>query len=89
MEQHAFTMGEVKIAKKGQITIPKHIRDEDKLEENDILMVTHLPGGEILLQKQVHRDPVDMILEALRASPHIDVGAVWEEVKAERRRERV
>lgn len=85
---HVFMTDTIKIAKKGQITIPKQIRDEDGLKENDVLIVTHLPGGEILLRKHLRRDSVDMMLEAVRQSPPIGAATAWEEVKAERRRER-
>ena len=85
---HLFMTDKVKIAKKGQITIPKRIREEDGLKESDILVVTHLPGGEIVLRKHIRQDPVDMMLEAIRTSPSINAAAAWEEVKAERRRER-
>lgn len=87
-QAHLFMTDTVKIAKKGQITIPKKIREEDGLKESDILIVTHLPGGEIVLRKHTQHDPVDMMLEAIHASPSINAASAWEEVKAERRRER-
>ncbi len=88
MSPHTVMIEKVKLAKKGQITIPKAIRDEDHLVENDILIVTHLPGGEILLRKQCLKFPEDLMLEAIAQTPLFDAHAAWKEVKEERRRER-
>ena len=85
---HALIIEKVRIAKKGQITIPKTIRDEDGLLENDILIVTHLPGGDLVLRKQHEKQPEDLMLEAIMKAPSFDADEDWEEVKAERRRER-
>lgn len=88
MEQHLFFTDTVKLGKKGQITIPKKIRDEDELREEDIFIVLHAPGGEIILQKQKTKAPEDLMLEAIHSAPKFDWRKAWEEVKAERRRER-
>lgn len=89
MQDHYFFTDTIKIGKKGQITIPKKIRDEDKLKEADIFTVIHCPGGEIILQKQKTKTPEDMMIEAIQRAPKFDWRAAWEEIKAERRRERV
>ncbi len=76
------------MAKRGQITIPKPIRDEDGLREDDFFIMTHLPGGDILLRKQKLKQPEDVMLEAIMKAPSFDADKAWQEIKAERRRER-
>jgi len=89
MEQaHAFYTDKVKLGKKGQVTIPKKIRDEDKLKENDVFIVVHIPGGDIILRKRQIKAPEDMMLEAIRRAPKFDAEAAWREVLEERKRER-
>ncbi len=86
--KHNLIIEKVRIAQKGQITIPKSIRDEDGLKEDDMLLVTHMPGGDIILRKQIPKRPEDLMLDAIRRSPPFDANKAWEEVKAERLRER-
>ncbi|MBI2142532.1 AbrB/MazE/SpoVT family DNA-binding domain-containing protein [Candidatus Woesearchaeota archaeon] len=64
MQQHTFIVDKAKLGKKGQLTIPKKIRDEDGLQENDEFIVMHMPGGDITLQKKRKRSPEDMMLQA-------------------------
>lgn len=86
---HQFMTTEVKLGKKGQITIPKVIRDEDNLQEDDVFTVTHMPGGDIILsQQKVEKDPIDRLLEFLETQPRINAREAWEEIKEERKRER-
>ncbi|MBI4145897.1 AbrB/MazE/SpoVT family DNA-binding domain-containing protein [Candidatus Woesearchaeota archaeon] len=88
MEQmHEFYTDKVKLGKKGQITIPKKIRDEDKLQEDDLFIVTHLPGGDIILKKKKVKTPEDKLWAILRTMPKFDWRKAWEEVREERRRE--
>jgi len=89
MEQvHAFLTDKVKMGKKGQITIPKKIRDEDGLREDDTFIVTHTPSGDIIMRKQKVKAPEDLILEAIKKMPPFDWRQAWEEVREERKRER-
>ena len=88
MEPHAFLSDRVTIRKRGQVTIPKKIRDLDHIEENDTLIVTRTPNGDIVLRKQRTKTPEDQMLEAIRQMPKFDWRKAWEEVKAERARER-
>ena len=78
---HPYLTTEAKLGKKGQITIPKKIRD-------DVFIVTHAPGGDIVLHKKKVVDGVDMILKAIEQAPKFDWRQAWEEIKAERKRER-
>ena len=82
---HTFFRDNVKLGKKGQITIPKKIRDEDGLKDDDEFTVTHTPGGEIVLRKAVHKAPEDELLELIRTFPRFDWRTAWEEVREERR----
>ncbi len=85
---HLFRVDKVKLAKKGQITIPKVIREEDHLQENDVLILTHMPGGDIVLRKQRKKSPEEALIEILLRTPPFDAKTAWEEVRQERRRER-
>ncbi len=84
---HETFKEKVKLGKKGQITIPKNIRDEDNLKENDIFIVQHMPGGDIVLSKQIYviKTPEDLMLEVIMRSPTINAIEAWEEVKRERK----
>ncbi len=85
MEQHTFFVDKVRIGKKGQITIPKLIRDEDGLAESDVLVLTHTPGGDILLRKANIKTPEDTMLDAISKAPKFDWRRAWAEVEEERR----
>lgn len=86
---HQFMTDKVFLGKKGQITIPKKIRDEDGLKEDDAFIVTHMPGGDIILSRQeAEKDPIDRLLEFLETQPRINAREAWEEIKEERKRER-
>lgn len=78
----------VKLGKKGQITIPKWIRDEDSFQEDDVFIVTHTPGGDTILRKQTTKTPEDIMLEVIEKMPRFNWREAWKEVEAERARER-
>jgi len=86
MEQHTFIFEEVRIGKKGQITIPKKIRDEDGLKEDDKMSITHMPSGDIIIQKTITKSPEDYAVEAIERHQRFDWRKVWKEVVIERRR---
>jgi len=86
---HELFKEKVKLGKKGQITIPKCIRDEDNLKEDDVFIVQHMPGGDIILSKQISiNTPEDLMIEAIMSAPPFDADAAWEEIKRERRQDR-
>jgi len=86
--KHEYFTETVRLGKKGQITIPKQIRDEDRLREDDYFIVSHTPGGNIILTKQTVKTPEDLMLEIVMRSPPFDWRAVWEEIKKERKLEK-
>ena len=88
MDTHSFFSDRVKMGKKGQITIPKRIRDEDGIKEDDTFIVTHTPGGDIIMSRQKVSSPEDAILEAVQRMPSFDWRGAWSEVQNERKRER-
>ncbi|MBI5226504.1 AbrB/MazE/SpoVT family DNA-binding domain-containing protein [Candidatus Micrarchaeota archaeon] len=49
----------VKLGKKGQITLPKEIREDEGYREGDEFKLTHMPGGDVLLQKRNGQSPLD------------------------------
>ncbi len=89
MEQaYRFFTDTVRLGKKGQITLPKKIRDESHLSENDLFIVTHMPSGDIILRKKNIRTPEDAMLALLQKVPSFDAKQAWKEIREERRRER-
>ncbi|MEK6867317.1 MAG: AbrB/MazE/SpoVT family DNA-binding domain-containing protein [Nanoarchaeota archaeon] len=88
MQQHIFFTESVKLGRKGQITLPKRIRDEDCLIENDRFIITHMPGGDIILRKKNIQAPEDALLVAISKAPPFDAQTAWKEVREERKRER-
>ncbi len=78
----------VKLQAKGQITIPKKIREEDNMMQDDVFILTHTTNGEIVLRKQMIASPEDALLETIQRMPKIGWRAAWKEVEEERRRER-
>lgn len=82
-----FMVDKVKLGKKGQITLPKKIRDEDDLKEGDTFIVTHMHGGAVMLQKKKIQAPEDRMLEIINSLPSIGWRKAWKEVEAERARE--
>ncbi len=88
MKTHQFMVMTAKLGKKGQITIPKKIRDEDSLKEDDAFKVTHMPGGDIILTKKAtEKTPDEQFFEFLEGLPPFDAKKAWKEVEAERDRE--
>lgn len=80
----------VKLGKKGQITIPKNIREEDQLKENDVFLLQHTLGGEIILTKQIaNKTPEDKMLEIVMKAHSFDWRSSWEEVRKERNLDRL
>ncbi len=78
----------VKLGRKGQITIPKRIRDADGLAEDDTFIVTRIQGGEIIIRRQKVRSPEDLMLDAISRMPRFDPNEAWQEVRMERKQER-
>ncbi len=87
-QEHHLIVDHVSLGKKGQITLPKKIRDEDQLQENDLFLVMHTPGGDIVLRKKQVKQPEDMLLDAVLRAPSFNWREAWNEVREERRRER-
>ncbi len=87
MEHESF-IEKVKLGKKGQVTIPKKIREEDSLKENDVFVVQHTMGGNIILTKQTTKTPEDLMLDAIMRAPKINAKGAWEEIKRERKLDR-
>ncbi|MBI2584143.1 MAG: hypothetical protein HYW25_05730 [Candidatus Aenigmarchaeota archaeon] len=86
--EHKFLTAKVKVGARGQITIPKAIRHEDKIRARDTLKVTHHPGGEIVLKKIESESPEERMLAILKRTPKIDAEKAWREIVREREMER-
>ena len=74
------------LGKKGQITLPKKLRDFDKLEEDDTFTLTRLPSGEIVLRKKKEQS-IDKFLETIQRLQPINADRAWKEIITERRTE--
>ena len=88
IEKFSFNVQKLKIAKRGQITLPKKMRERQQLHDNDMLIIMQLPSGDIVLRKEEVQKPEDRILEAIKKAPVFDSKAAWKEIKEERARER-
>ncbi len=77
----------IRIGKKGQVTLPKKLRETEELHEADILIVTRTANGELLMKKQRHRDGLDTMLDAIQRAPQFDFKKAWQEVLEERRKD--
>tara|TARA_Y100000310_G_C20004704_1_gene500141 strand:- start:118 stop:369 length:252 start_codon:yes stop_codon:yes gene_type:complete len=80
--------GTVRVGKKGQITLPKKLRDEDDCKEGDRMEYAHMPNGDIVLRKQEQQDPLENLFATIKKMPKFDVDKAWNEIKAERKLER-
>ena len=88
MTQLKYMTDTIRLGRKGQVTIPKKIRDMGHLKEDDQLIVTNMPGGDIILRKKIIENPIDRALEIISNAPHFDWRKAWKEVLEERKRER-
>lgn len=77
----------VRIGRKGQLTIPKKIRDKSYLKENDILIISETPGGDFLIRRTKEATPEDRMFAILAKIPPFDWKKAWREVKEERRKD--
>ncbi len=75
-EEFSFSVQKLKIAKRGQITLPKKMRERQHLRDNDILLLMQLPSGDIVLRKEEIHKPEDMILRAIQKAPAFDSKAI-------------
>ena len=72
----------VKVGERGQIAIPKEIRDKEGIEPKNIVKVLDI-SGEIIIRTQKSKvSHEDRILEILQKSKLGDKD--WEEIKKER-----
>ena len=72
----------VKVGERGQIAIPKEMRDKEGIEPRNIVKVLSI-GGEIIIRTQKSKKShEDRILEILQKSKLGDKD--WEEIKKER-----
>lgn len=55
----------VRVSSKGQIVLPKRLRDRMRLEAGDYVVVEELPDGTALLGRQ-EESPLDSIVSGLR-----------------------
>lgn len=73
----------VKVGERGQIAIPKEIRQKEGLEPKQIVRIMNV-GGEIIIKLQKKKkSPEDRILEILQKAKLGDKD--WEEIKKERK----
>ena len=74
----------VKVGERGQITIPKAIREKESIRPNMILKIIDIPGA-IIIEKISTKSPEDTILDILREAKLTDED--WEEIQREREME--
>ena len=72
----------VKVGERGQIAIPKEIREREGIEPKQIVRIVNV-GGEIIIKPQKRkRAPEDKILEILQKAKLS--GKDWKEIRKER-----
>lgn len=76
----------VKIGERGQIVIPKEIREKEKLAPNQIVKVVNFGGQIVIRLPTFEGSPEDLILKSLRRTKLTNED--WEEIKRERHMER-
>ena len=79
---------QAKLGKKGQLTIPKKIRERARLRENDVFQITQTPGGDIVIRKQPARAPEDQLLAFISKIPPFDLKKALQEIRKERDQDR-
>ena len=72
----------VKVGERGQIAIPKEIREKEGIEPKQTIKVINV-GGEIIIRLQRKKESEDKILELLQKAKLND--GDWEEIKRERK----
>jgi len=87
MQLQKLIKKEVEVVDKGQITLPKQLREKLHIKKTDILILEELPGNKIVLTKKEDIDPLDKLLEFIKTMPKIDLSGAWEEVKTERKKD--
>lgn len=88
MNKHKLIDTKIKVGERGQITIPKSIRMEDRIMSKDLIRLTRLPGGAIMIRKLEKEKPEDKIMDIIMKSKKIDFKRSWEEIQKERDAER-
>lgn len=72
----------VKVGERGQIAIPKEIREKEGIEAKQVVRIVNV-GGEIIIKPQRRKtSPEDRILEILQKSKLSDKD--WKEIREER-----
>ncbi len=72
----------VKMGERGQIVIPKEIREKEKLVPNQILRIIHTEGEMTIRMPSLNGTPEDRILNALRKAKLNKKD--WEEIQKDR-----
>lgn len=78
----------VQIGEKGQITIPKAVRDYWGVHPNDLIRMTMLPSGLLMAHTIKKIVPEDRIFSTVSRMPKINADKLWKEVESERELER-
>ena len=78
----------VKVGEKGQITIPKQVREDWHIKKGDSAKVVVMPSGMITIKFLREKSPEDRLLEVIEKAPKIDFKKAWKQVERERDRER-
>ena len=74
-----------KVGARGQIVIPKSMRDSSGIRPNQILRIKSLPGAIVIEKPSQVKSPEERILEVFTKSKAKFTKSDWEEVIKERR----
>lgn len=76
----------IRVGERGQIVIPKAIRDQEGIKPNQLLEIVDIAGEiKIKARQQMRKNPEDLFLEALQ-SAHL-TREDWNIIRKERHRE--
>lgn len=72
-----MTVGTSKLSSKGQVTIPKSVRDELDLAAGDELIIIGLENGDIIIRKPTLEDYVKEAEEAYQREKTVSHGELF------------
>ncbi|MBI2543198.1 MAG: AbrB/MazE/SpoVT family DNA-binding domain-containing protein [Candidatus Aenigmarchaeota archaeon] len=73
-----------KVGERGQIVIPKSMRDSEHIKPNQILRIKNIPGAIIIEKPSIVKSPEEKILETLTKIKVKFTEKDWEQVHKER-----
>ena len=74
----------VKVGERGQVVIPKTMRDSEHIKPNQILRIKNIPGAIVIEKPSTVKSPEEKILEILTKTKARFTEKDWEQIHKER-----